>query len=176
MEFIRRTRSSLTHRIRSLDDRSLENTPESGFSLPTSRERSRLSFVGDAGNKHFATEMFLSAIFQQNDNLAACVSRCNRAESALDDHSPKVRAAAIRVVLGLIGAVLATPKLKAVLSDKEPAVVLAAAHSLFLLGDRQEAYEIDYEVLMGERNSADGFVKSQMNDLHDPKGGGHDGF
>jgi HEAT repeat protein len=68
-----------------------------------------------------------------------------------------------------MGAVSAVPKLKAFLSDKEPAGVLAAARSLFLLGDRQEAYEIDYEVLMGERKSADSFVKAQMDELHDPK-------
>jgi HEAT repeat protein len=61
------------------------------------------------------------------------------------------------------------PKLKAVLIDKEPAVVLAAARSLFLLGDREEAYEIDYEVLVGERKGADGFVESQMKQLKDPK-------
>jgi HEAT repeat protein len=44
-----------------------------------------------------------------------------------------------------------------------------AAHSLFRLGDRREAFEIDYEVRLGERKSANGFVKSQMNELKDPK-------
>ena len=48
-------------------------------------------------------------------------------------------------------------------------MVLAAAHSLFLLGDREEVYDIDYQVLIGERKSADGFVQSQMAQLHDPK-------
>ena len=84
------------------------------------------------------------------------------AERALGDQSPKVRAAAARA-LGRMGAVSSVPKLKAVLNDKEPAVVLAAAHALFLLGDREEAYEIDYEMLIGEQKCADGFVKSQMN-------------
>jgi hypothetical protein len=68
-----------------------------------------------------------------------------------------------------MGAVSSVPKLKAVLNDKEPAVVLAAARSLFLLGDRKEAFEIDYEVLTGERKSAHGFVQSQMKELKDPK-------
>src|SRR5713101_5140779 len=90
------------------------------------------------------------------------------AQSALGDQSPKVRAAAARA-LGPMGAVSSVPKLKAVLNDKEPAVVLAAARSLFLLGDRNEAYEIDYEVLIGERKGTDGFVKSQMGELKDPK-------
>jgi len=90
------------------------------------------------------------------------------AENALTDPSPTVRAAAARA-LGPMGAVSSVPKLKAVLNDKEPAVVLAAARSLFLLGDREGAYEIDYEVLTGERKSAHGFVESQINELKDPK-------
>jgi HEAT repeat protein len=90
------------------------------------------------------------------------------AESALGDPSPKVRAAAARA-LGSMGAVSSVLKLKAVLNDNKPAVVLAAARSLFLLGDREQAYEIDYEVLIGERKCADGFVESQMNELKNPK-------
>ena len=90
------------------------------------------------------------------------------AENALTDQCPTVRAAAARA-LGPMGAVSSAPKLKAVLNDKEPAVVLAAARSLFMLGEREEAYEIDYEVLTGERKSAHGFVKSQINELKDPK-------
>jgi HEAT repeat protein len=68
-----------------------------------------------------------------------------------------------------MGAVSSVPKLKAVLDDKEPAVVLAAAHSLFLLGDREDSYEVDYEMLIGERKTADGFVATQMNELKDSK-------
>jgi hypothetical protein len=58
-----------------------------------------------------------------------------------------------------MGAVSSVPKLKAVLNDKERAVVLAGARSLFLLGERDEAYEIDYEVLTGDRKSAHGFCR-----------------
>jgi HEAT repeat protein len=90
------------------------------------------------------------------------------AASALADQSPKVRAAAARA-LGPMGVVSSVPKLKAALNDKEPAVVLAAAHSLFLLGDRDEAYEIDYEMLIGERKAANGFVASGMDELKNPK-------
>ena len=89
-------------------------------------------------------------------------------ESALADPNPNVRAAAARA-LGPMGAVSSVPKLKAVLDDKEPAVVLAAAHSLFLLGDREDSYEIDYEMLIGERKAADGFVASGVNELKNPK-------
>src|SRR6202043_2828355 len=91
------------------------------------------------------------------------------AESALADQNPKVRAAAASA-LGPIGTVSSVPKLKAVLNDKEPAVVLAAAHSLYLLGDRKDSYEIDYEMLIGERTAADGFVASGMNEIKSPKG------
>src|SRR5579871_703582 len=90
------------------------------------------------------------------------------AEQALTDPDPKVRAAAARA-LGPMEAVSSQPKLKALLNDKEPFVVLAAAHSLFLLGDRGEVCDIDYEVLNGERKSADGFVASQISELRDPK-------
>ena len=54
------------------------------------------------------------------------------AESALADQNPTVRAAAARA-LDVMGAVSSVPKLKPVLDDKDPEVVLAAAHSLFLL-------------------------------------------
>jgi len=90
------------------------------------------------------------------------------AESALADQNPTVRAAAARA-LSAMGAVSSVPKLKAALNDKEPAVVLAAAHSLFRLGDHEEAYEIDYEMLIGERKGAEGFVESQMDELRDSK-------
>jgi HEAT repeat protein len=96
-------------------------------------------------------------------------SRAQRmAESALTDPNPKVRAAAARA-LGPMGAVSSVPKLKGVLSSKEPAVVLAAAHSLFLLGDRKDSYEIQLEMLIGERTAADGFVASGISELKDPK-------
>jgi HEAT repeat protein len=90
------------------------------------------------------------------------------AENALDDSDPRVRAAAARA-LGLMRDVSSVPRLKAILNDKEPAVVLAAAHSLFLLGHFEEAYKIDYEVLTGERKCAHGFVASQMDELKDSK-------
>jgi len=60
-------------------------------------------------------------------------------------------------------------RLKTLLKDREPFVVLAAAHSLFLLGDRGEVFEFDYAVLNGERKSADGFVASQISELRDPR-------
>ena len=92
----------------------------------------------------------------------------NIAEDALDDRSPKVRAAAAEA-LGSMQAVSSTSRLKAALKDKEPAVVIAASHALFVLGDRKDAFEIDYELLVGEQKATDGFVKSQIDELKDFK-------
>jgi hypothetical protein len=95
--------------------------------------------------------------------------------SALADSNQKVRAAAARA-LGPMEAEAPIPKLKALLSDRVPAVVLAAAHSLLLLGHPEEAWEIDYGVLSGERNSTDGFVTSQNTRAEEHKGPRDDAF
>jgi hypothetical protein len=47
--------------------------------------------------------------------------------------------------------------------------VIAAADSLFLLGERDVVYDVDYQMLLGERKSANGFVHSQIDELRDPK-------
>jgi HEAT repeat protein len=90
------------------------------------------------------------------------------AEKALSDSNPKVRAAAART-LGLMKAASSCPELKALLNDKVPTVVLAAAHALLLLGQPEEAYKIDFEVLVGDRKGAAGFVASQLDELKDSK-------
>ena len=141
----------------------LPAAPSSGSQTPT--ERAWLTLQQGLTNKSAGKRAnAVRALRLLRNNLKAE----KMAENALADQSPKVRAAAARA-LGPMGAVSSVPKLKAVLNDKEPAVVLAAARSLFLLGNREEAYEIDYEVLIGERKGADGFVESQMNELKDPK-------
>lgn len=89
-------------------------------------------------------------------------------EHALDDPSPKVKAVAARA-LGPMGAESAVPKLTQLLADADPAIALAAAHSLILLGKRDAVYELDYQMLTGERKGADGFVHSQINQLRDPR-------
>ena len=78
------------------------------------------------------------------------------AQKALQDQKPAVRAAAA-TALGLMGSKASIPELKKALSDKEPSVVLAAAHALQVLND-PAAYEVYYEVLTGERKSAEGLV------------------
>ena len=89
------------------------------------------------------------------------------AQTALQDRKPAVRAAAA-TGLGLMGSKAAIPGLKKALFDRKPAVVLAAAHALQLLNDPagNEAY---YEVLTGERKSAEGLVAQHMETLKDGK-------
>jgi HEAT repeat protein len=58
--------------------------------------------------------------------------------------------------------------LKKALSDSKPAVVLAAAHALQLLND-PAGFQVYYEVLTGERKSAEGLVGQQMETLKDGK-------
>jgi HEAT repeat protein len=89
------------------------------------------------------------------------------AEKALKDERPEVRAAAA-TALGLMPSRASIPKLKNNLSDKEIAVVLAAAHSLLLLNDN-DAYEVYYAVLMRQRKSTEGLLTEGEKTLKDPK-------
>lgn len=87
---------------------------------------------------------------------------------ALGDDKPQVRGAAA-FALGELHAPTAIPELEAAaLSDKEPAVVLAAAHSLLTLKDNG-GYEVYYEILTGERKGGKGLVAGQLETLKDPK-------
>src|SRR6267143_1465574 len=89
------------------------------------------------------------------------------ARAALQDRKPEVRAAAA-IAIGLMGSKAAIPGLKKALSDRKPAVALAAAHALQVLDD-PAGYQVYYEVLTGERKSADGLVAQQMQTLKDGK-------
>jgi HEAT repeat protein len=86
---------------------------------------------------------------------------------ALADPKPQVRAAAA-IALGELHAKSAIPKLREALSDKEPIVVLAAAHSLLTMKDTT-AYQVYYEILTGERKGSKGLVAGQLDTLRDPK-------
>jgi HEAT repeat protein len=89
------------------------------------------------------------------------------ASHALDDDKFQVRVAAA-LALGELRATSSIPKLKTALEDKEPVVVLAAAHSLVLM-KVAEAYEVYYEILSGERRSNKGLVAGELDTLKDPK-------
>ncbi len=89
------------------------------------------------------------------------------AQSALQDRRHEVRAAAANA-LGLMGSKVSIPELKKALSDKDPSVVLTAAHALQVLND-PAGYEVYYELLTGERKSANGLVAQEMETLRDKK-------
>jgi HEAT repeat protein len=89
------------------------------------------------------------------------------AMKALGDDDAKVRTAAA-ATLGQLHATAAIPSLKEALEDKDPAVMVAAAYSLFVLGDKS-AYGIYYAILMGEKKASEGMIQSQLDRLKDPK-------
>lgn len=89
------------------------------------------------------------------------------ATEALDDDKYQVRVAGA-LSLGELQAKSAIPKLREALSDKEPVVVLAAAHSLVQMKD-SDAYEVYYEILTGERRGNKGLVAGELDTLKDPK-------
>ena len=89
------------------------------------------------------------------------------AEHALGDDNPRVRSAAA-LALGDMRSSRSIPKLTEALSDKDPVVVLSAAHSLLLLHDHQ-AYDVYYAVLTGQRKGGRGLIAQQRAKLDDPK-------
>jgi HEAT repeat protein len=89
------------------------------------------------------------------------------ARIALSDDKPEVRAGAA-MAIGELHDRASIPKLKDAISDKDAAVVLAAAHALLQMKDRS-AYQIYYAILTGERHSGKTLIKGQMDTLKDPK-------
>jgi HEAT repeat protein len=89
------------------------------------------------------------------------------AEKALTDPAPEVRQAGA-TALGQMQSHASIPKLEHALDDKEVSVVLAAAHSLWTLHDTQ-AYEVYYEILIGERKSGQGLIAGEEEKLRDRK-------
>jgi HEAT repeat protein len=89
------------------------------------------------------------------------------AQRALQDRKHEVRVAAA-TALGLMGSKVSIPELKKALTDKDPSVVLTAAHALQVLND-PAGYEVYYELLKGERKSANGLVAQEMETMRDPK-------
>jgi HEAT repeat protein len=90
------------------------------------------------------------------------------AEKALEDDKTDVRAAAA-TALGEMDATGSISKLQKALSDKEPKVVLAAAHSLVQLKDDAPAYDVFYAVLTGQQKTGQGLLASKIQDLQNPK-------
>jgi HEAT repeat protein len=96
------------------------------------------------------------------------------ARKALGDEKPEVRAAAA-TALGQMRARQSIPRLRALLSDKDPSVVLAAASALMTFKD-QSAYDVYYEVLTGERKTGKGLIAGEKQTMKDPKKLAEQGF
>ena len=86
---------------------------------------------------------------------------------AVGDEKPEVRAAGA-TALGQLHSRSAIPWLHALLSDAEPSVVLAAASALISFKD-PAAYDVYYEVLVGERKTGKGVIADEKKTLKDPK-------
>jgi HEAT repeat protein len=89
------------------------------------------------------------------------------AEKALGDDNADVRAGGASA-LGEMRSVGSIQKLTKALADKVPTVVVAAAHSLLSMQD-QEAYDVYYAVLTGQRKGGRGLIAQQRAMLDDPK-------
>jgi HEAT repeat protein len=89
------------------------------------------------------------------------------AVDALADSRPEVRAAAAQA-LGDMKAKGAAPKLVEMFNDKEPAVIMAAAHALIELGDNR-GFNVYYAILTGEQKSGTSLMDEQKKMLNDPK-------
>jgi HEAT repeat protein len=87
--------------------------------------------------------------------------------TALKDDKDEVRAAAAQS-LGDMGAKSAIPQLHDMINDKEPSVILAAAHALIALGD-DSGYNVYYAVLTGEQKTGTSLTDQQKKMLKDPK-------
>jgi HEAT repeat protein len=87
--------------------------------------------------------------------------------TALKDEKDQVRGAAAQA-LGEMGAKTAIPQLMGMMTDKEPAVILAAAHSLIALGDNR-GYNAFYAVLTGQTKTGTSITDQQKKTLKDPK-------
>lgn len=87
--------------------------------------------------------------------------------TALKDQRDEVRGAAAQA-LGEMGAKSAVPQLLDMVNDKEPGVILAAAHSLITLGDKR-GYNAFYAVLTGQTKAGTSLTDQQKKALKDPK-------
>ena len=87
--------------------------------------------------------------------------------NALKDEKPEVRAAAAQA-LGSMKAKGAAPQLVELFNDKEPAVIIAAAHALIDLGDHR-GFNVYYAILTGEQKSGSSLMDEQKKMLEDPK-------
>ena len=86
------------------------------------------------------------------------------ARTALKDPKTEVRIAGA-TSLGLMNSKESIPDIKKALSDRQPGVVLAAAHSLQILND-PSGYDAYYQLLTGERKPVEGLIARELSTLN----------
>lgn len=133
--------------------------------LPTNPETLAWDLLDTATHSDKVSERVTSV--QSLSLLTENTTALKLAEAALLDDKAEVRAAAA-ATLGELHFKSSIPKLRSMLEDKDPTVVLAAAHSLQKMKD-ESAYEVYYEILTGERKASKGLIASETSILHDPK-------
>jgi len=87
--------------------------------------------------------------------------------TALKDEKPEVRAAGAQSLGDMLDK-NARRQLYELINDPDPTVILAAGHSLIVLGD-DRGYNVFYAVLTGERKTGTSLTEQQKKVLHDPK-------
>jgi HEAT repeats len=87
--------------------------------------------------------------------------------TALKDDKDEVRGAAAQA-LGDMRAKTAVPELMGMMTDRTPVIILAAAHSLIVLGDNR-GYGAFYAVLTGQTKTGTSLTDQQKKILKDPK-------
>ena len=95
--------------------------------------------------------------------------RCRNFSAMKNDKQAEVRGAAAQA-LGEMGAKSAIAALHATYQDTDPSVIIAAAHSLVVLGD-DSGYNVYYAVLTGEQKTGQSLSDQQKKMLKDPKKG-----
>jgi HEAT repeat protein len=131
---------------------------------PTPLEKSWNNLEAAAKDKSFTRRALAIRVLGLLPGNAKAVEM---AEKALTDNAPEVREAGV-TALGQMLSYSSIPKLQNALKDKDFSVVLAAAHSLRLLKDK-ESFETYYEILMGERKTGSGLIADQEKMLRDHK-------
>lgn len=138
----------------------------------TAADRAWSMLNNGAADKSYETRLRVFSALQVIGNQPQARTMAEKA--MLDDDRSEVRAAAA-AALGEMRATESIPKLKDAVNDKSMAVILAAANSLYQMGDAF-AYQVYFAVLTGEKKGSEGLIEAQMKILKDPKAMAKMGF
>jgi len=117
--------------------------------------------AGDSNEQKRAQAVSVLGLIKRDPQAEALAERALTA-----DDKPEVRAAGADA-LGDMLATAAIPQLTNALKDKDVAVVVSAAHALYVL-KQPVAYEVYYAILSKEKKSGEGLLADQKKMLSDP--------